>query len=104
MDKIYQLRYLPLFYADLEQAAMYISNVLQNPQSAVKLIDDTEKAIQERLKFPLAFEPYHSNRQRKYPYYRIQVGNYYVFYVVIGDTMEVRRFIYSRRNIDGMLF
>ena len=49
MDKIYQLRYLPLFYADLEQAVMYISNVLQNPQSAVKLIDDTEKAIQERL-------------------------------------------------------
>ena len=24
MDKIYQLRYLPLFYADLEQAVMYI--------------------------------------------------------------------------------
>ncbi len=104
MNKIYKLRYLPLFYSDLEQAVMYISNVLRNPQSAVKLIDDTEKAIQERLKFPLVFEPYYSNRQRKYPYYRIQVGNYYVFYVVIGDTMEVRRFIYNRRNIDSMLF
>lgn len=103
MDKIYQLRYLPLFHDDLEQAVMYISNVLHNPQSAVKLIDDTEKAIQERLKFPLSFEPYRSSRNRQYPYYRIQVGNYYVFYVVIGDVMEVRRFIYGRRNIDGML-
>ena len=102
MNKIYKLRYLSLFYSDLEQAVMYISNVLQNPQSAIKLINDTEKAIQERLKFPLSFEPYHSVHQRKYPYYRIQVGNYYVFYVVIDDIMEVRRFIYSRRNIDGM--
>ena len=45
MNKIYKLRYLPLFYSDLEQAVMYISNVLRNPQSAVKLIDDTEKEV-----------------------------------------------------------
>ncbi|MCM1488697.1 MAG: type II toxin-antitoxin system RelE/ParE family toxin, partial [Firmicutes bacterium] len=35
--------------------------------------------------------------------YRIYVGNYTVFYVVIGDVMEVRRFIYSRRNFDRLL-
>lgn len=31
-------------------------------------------------------------------YYRIPVGNFIVLCVVIGNVMEVRRFIYARRN------
>jgi hypothetical protein len=26
-----------------------------------------------------------------------------VFYVVIGDVMEVRRFLYSKRDLDSLL-
>lgn len=37
------------------------------------------------------------------PYYRINVRNFSVFYVVIDDTMEVRRLLYSKRNIDELL-
>lgn len=50
--------------------------------------------------FPFAesFEPYQNNRERKYLYYRIQVKSVIVFYVVIGNVMEVRRFLYDRRN------
>jgi len=64
---------------------------------------DTEKAIRKRLATPLAFEPYYSSRDRAYPYYCIHVRNYMVFYVVIGDVMEVRRFVYARRNISRMI-
>ncbi|MBR2176532.1 MAG: type II toxin-antitoxin system RelE/ParE family toxin [Clostridia bacterium] len=103
MNKKYKLQYLPLFKEDLEQTVLYISDVLQNPQSAEKLLDDVEDAIKKRLQFPLAFEPYHSARQRKHKYYKIQVRNFYVFYVVIDDVMEVRRFIYSKRDIDSIL-
>ena len=46
-----------------------------------------------------AFEQYPSVRERQYPYYRIYVKNYVVFYVVIDDIMEVRRILYNRRNI-----
>ena len=42
---------------------------------------------------------YHSAKERQYPYYRIYVKNYVIFYVVIGDIMEVRRILYNRRNI-----
>ncbi|MBF1682898.1 MAG: type II toxin-antitoxin system RelE/ParE family toxin, partial [Selenomonas artemidis] len=31
------------------------------------------------------------------------VRGYIVFYVVVGDTMEVRRILYSRRNIAEIL-
>lgn len=102
-NKKYKLVYLPMFADDLSQAAKYISNDLKNPSVAQKLIDDTEKAILERLKSPLSFQPYLSAKQRKNTYYRINIRNYSVFYVVIDDVMEVRRFIYSKRDIDNIL-
>ncbi len=79
MNKKYLLRYLPLFEYDLLSAVDYISNDLKNPQAAKSLIDKTEKAILERLDSPLAYEPYHSTKPRKYPYYRIYVENYTIF-------------------------
>ena len=102
-DFKYRLRYLPLFYEDMAEVTDYISNDLQNPDSALKLIDSTEKAILRRLDNPLIFQPIHSKRDRKHPYYRINVNNFAVFYVVIDDVMEVRRFLYSKRDIDSII-
>lgn len=41
-DKKYKLRYLPLFYEDLEQKVVYISEKLQNEKAANDLIDAVE--------------------------------------------------------------
>jgi len=102
-NETYQLRYLPLFEQDLLEAVNYISNVLQNEDAAERLIDDVEEAILKRLNNPLAFEPYHSVKKREHLYYRIYVRNYTVFYVVIGNVMEVRRLIYAARDIENVL-
>ena len=56
-NKIYHLRYLPIFEQDLISTASYITNVLKNEDAALRLIDDVEVAILERLNNPLAFEP-----------------------------------------------
>ena len=93
-NKKYKLRYLPLFEQDLIQTVSYITNVLKNTDAAEKLVNDIEDAIQERLEYPLAFEPFPS-KKRDYPYYRIYIRNYVIYYVVIGDVMEVRRFLYG---------
>ena len=100
--KNYKLRYLPLFSDDLFEAASYISNRLNNHQAAERLISEVEKAILERLKMPLSFEPFKPKKNRKDTYYRIYVGNYTVFYVVIDDVMEVRRLIYGKRDLDKL--
>lgn len=101
MDKKrYNLRILPLFEEDLNKIVDYIAFRLQNPIAAERLVDDLETAIQERLHCAEAFEPYHSAKERPYPYYRIQVRNFMIFYVVIDSTMEVRRIMYSRRNFE----
>ena len=102
-DKTYQLKFLPLFYEDLNEIVDYIALKLKNPAAANKLIDDVESAINDRLTCAESFEPYKSLNEHPYPYYRIQVKNFTVFYVDIGDTMEVRRLIYSRRNLSRQI-
>lgn len=99
IGKHYELRILPLFEDDLSEIVDYIAITLQNPIAADALVDAVENAIMERLPCAEAFEPYRSTKERRYPYYRILVKNYSIFYVVIGDVMEVRRIIYSRRDL-----
>lgn len=99
----YQLRYLPLFEQDLIDTANYIAKVLKNPDAALRLIQDVEDAILERRHNPAVFEPYPSKKKREYPYYRIYVRNYVVYYVVIDNVMEVRRLLYGARNTDKYL-
>ena len=102
-NRKYTLRYLPGFQEDLMECVLYISNNLQNPVAAEKLINDVEAAILDRLECPLSFKPYPSSGNREHDYYRINIRNYSVFYVVIDDIMEVRRFIYNRRDLTKML-
>ena len=56
----YKLRYLPLFYEDIEEKMLYIARQFQNPQAANDLLDAVEKAILERLSSPEAFSLSHA--------------------------------------------
>ncbi len=103
LSKKYRLRYLPLFYEELDEKVAYIATRLMNPKAANDLLDKVEAAILERLPIAESFEPYYSIRERKYTYYRIYVDNYTIYYVVIDDNpkdliMEVRRFLYNGQN------
>jgi len=103
MDKEYKLKYLPTFEVDMAKVRDYIAIDLANPRAALRLIEDTEEAIQKRLSNPEGFKPYNSVHDRKQPYYRINIRNYSVFYVVIENVMEVRRFIYAKRDIPDII-
>ena len=107
-DIQYVLRYLPLFYEDLEQKVVYIAETLYNEKAANDLLDEVETAILERQPVAESFEPYRSLRERRYPYYRINVKNFVVYYVVIDDEgedkiMEVRRFLYNKQDVKRLL-
>lgn len=102
-NKKYDVRFLPLFEEDLSGIVIYIAERLKNPAAANKLIDDVESAIMKRSNYAESFEPYHSAKERKYPYYRIYVGIYVVYYAVIDDVMEVRRILYNKRSTKDKL-
>ncbi len=103
-ERSYKLRYLPLFEEDLSEIVDYITYKLKNPQAANELINRIELAIMDRLKYPESFEPYHSAKSRKYPYYRIYIKNFEIYYVIIDDEidnikiMEVRRLLFNKRD------
>ena len=103
MSRQYRLQYLPLFWGDLERAVFYVRDVLKNPAAAERLLDRTEEAILEHAKAPTIAKVYKTTRNRPLPYHWFAVGNYMVFYVVMGDVMEVRRFIYGARDLTKML-
>ena len=107
-DTKYILRYLPLFYEELEEKVIYIAETLKNPQAANDLLDLVESVILERLPNAESFELYCSLKERRYPYYRIYVKNFVIYYVVIDDEgpkkiMEVRRFLHNRQNRDSKI-
>ncbi len=98
-NKDYKLYYTPLFQQDLNEIIDYYCVVLQNPQAAENLLDEIDVAVKKRVTCPLSYQPYPSKRPRKYSYHRIYVRNYTIFYVVIEEVIEVRRIIYSARDI-----
>ena len=103
MNNQYEILYLPLFYKDSVKITKYIKESLKNPIAAKSFISEIEKAIIERAYNPTNYEKYNSNKKRKDTYYRIYVRNYTVFYKVKGNIMNIRRILYSRRNLKKII-
>ncbi len=108
LNKSYELRYLPLFYEELDHDISYIAFKLQNPDAANRLLDDVEKAILKRLEDgPEVFERVPSRKDRIHPYYRIYVKNYIIYYTVFEENdkkiMEVRRFMHTLEDRENKI-
>ena len=93
------VKYLPTFYYDLLSAVSYISDVLMNPIAANRFVDEIEQAILKESQNPGITEEYRAKRNLDRHYYKIKVGNYFIFYTIENSVMTVCRLIYTRRNI-----
>lgn len=98
-----KLQYLPLFWSDLNSAVTYIAEELRNPDAAERLLDQVEAGILQHLEMLEAATVYKTTRNRPTPYYWFEVGSYMVFYVVLDEVVEVRRFLYGARDLTKML-
>ena len=90
--------YLQSFYDDLDSLMSHITYKLKNPEAAYKLYKDIFDATKKRTECPTSFETV-KIKNRRYPYYRIYVGNFIVYYVVIDRQVEYRRVLYKRMRI-----
>ena len=97
--KEYRIRVTRDFKNEFEASLIYISLELKNPYAAERLKDSTLKEIQKRLPGCEDFQIYGKDPIRGYDFYRIRVGNYFVYYVVVDDVMELRHFIYKKSDI-----
>ena len=94
--KRFTVKYLPSFEEELNERMEYVITKSQDIDTALRIVDAVENAILERSSCADSFEPILSRKNRKYPYYRIYVKEYIVYYVVydIDDehVMEIRNF------------
>ncbi len=99
----YKLRATNEFWVDFNDAADYISDTLHNPIAADNLLNELVKEAKTLLVFPKAAKPYASPPEVDADYYALRVKNYLAFYVVRGDVIEFRRFLYSRADLHDRL-
>ncbi|MEA4924632.1 MAG: type II toxin-antitoxin system RelE/ParE family toxin [Syntrophomonadaceae bacterium] len=97
----YKVEYLPLAYDDLDYIFTYIA--ADDPGAAAKLLNEIDSAILHLEDFPdMGVTP--KNWRLAHKGYRILIINdCLVFYVVIGNTVEIRRIVSGKRNYTKLL-
>lgn len=83
---------------DLEEIREYISTELENPSAAGNTIARITKEIRILQSFAQAGALLSSitNIQSEYRY--LTIGNYMVFYRVLGEDVFIDRILYGKRN------
>lgn len=102
-NKKYEIRYLPTFISQLNNILYYITYELKNKIAADNFYNEVVKQIEIRSNSPESYEVFKTIKSEKIKYYKINVKNYTIFYVVKNNVMEIRRIYYSQRNFDNLI-
>ena len=101
MNKKYRIEYLAIAAQDLTDIIEYIT--LDNPQSALKLLDEIDESILKLEDFPYMGINPRDTRLQRLKYRILVVSNYLVFYVVKDDYVEIRRILHGKRKYQFLL-
>lgn len=102
-NKKYEIRYLPTFISQFNNILYYITYELKNKNAADNFYNEVVKQIEIISNAPESYEVYKTIKDEKIKYYKINVKNYTIFYVVKDNIMEIRRIYYSARNFDNLI-
>ena len=102
-NKKYEIRYLPTFISQLNNILFYITYELKNKIAADNFYNEVVKQIEIRSIYPESYEVFKTIQDEQIKYYKINVKNFTIFYVVKDNVMEVRRIYYSQRNFETLI-
>ncbi len=102
-NKKYEIKYLPTFISQFNNILYYITYELKNKIAADNFYNEVVKQIEIRSEAPESYEVFKTIKNEKVKYYKINVKNYTIFYVVKDNVMEIRRIYYSQRNFDNLI-
>lgn len=100
---VYKVKYLPVAVKDLNNITDYMAKVLCNKKAAMDFIDALDHSISRLKSFPYSCTIYQTQALTNSEYRVLPVNNYLVFYVVLGDTVEIRRIIYDRVDLKKVI-
>lgn len=95
---MHKIVYLPLAESDLMDALGYIAYTLDAPKAARDLLAEFDETVQRIAEFPYAHELYRTDRPMKDEIRKVPVKSYVLYYAVFQDRVEIRRFLYGKRD------
>ena len=102
---MYKIKYLDAALLDIIDIAVYITNELNNPTAADRLMDKITSAANKLCDFPHINPVYHPVEKLDHEYRKLFVKNYIVFYFIdeTDKVVFIARVIYGRRDYEKLL-
>ena len=97
----YKLRILPIAQQDMRDIVAYVNTL--SPASALELYDDIIDGISSLSTIPMRQVLLKTLELRAKGYRALRVKNYTVFYVVLSDTVQIRRILYTKGQFESLL-
>ena len=97
----YKIRIFPTAKQDMEDVIAYLNTL--SPEVALRYYDLLVDEIASLAKMPERCPRPKDLALAAKGYRYLIVKNYLVFYVVVGDTVQVRRILYARRDYQSLL-
>ena len=96
----YKVKIFPTAKQDLEEVIGYLNTL--SPDAASKYYDLLVEEIASLSKMPERCPKPKDLALAVKGYRYLIVKNYLVFYVIIGDTVQIRRILYARRDYSAL--
>lgn len=97
----YKIKIFPRAKQDMEEVIDYLNTL--SPDVALKYYDLLVEGIAGLSQMPERCPRPKDLALAARGYRYLIVKNYLVFYVIAGDTVQIRRILYARRNYKGLL-
>lgn len=97
----YNVRIFPAAKQDLREIIDYLNTLSR--QAALRYYDLLIDSISSLSQMPFRCPKPHDFALAAKGYRYLVVENYLVFYVVVGDTVQIRRILYAKRNYRSVL-
>lgn len=97
----YKIKIFPRAKQDMEEVIDYLNTL--SPDVALKYYDLLVEEIAGLSQMPERCPRPKDLALAARGYRYLIVKNYLVFYVIAGDTVQIRRILYARRNYKGLL-
>ena len=97
----YNIKIFPRAKQDMEEVIDYLNTL--SPDVALKYYDLLVEEIAGLSQMPERCPRPKDLALAARGYRYLIVKNYLVFYVIAGDTVQIRRILYARRNYKGLL-
>lgn len=99
--EVYKIRIYPSAQRDLQEIVDYLNTL--SADTALRYYDLIVSEISSLSTMPLRFPHPRDLSLAAKGYRYITVKNYLVFYIVSGDTVQIHRILYARRDYSRLL-